>query len=139
MAEIYKSNGSSYDKIVLDPSSIDTNRSETFVQTKTRSMSFESVPADMPNMGSWIGTQSSPQGDWYNVISVRHRNGTGDGPGYGWILYTNLTDVNDSVHYVHQSVGNWSDTRTFVDSANPEVVVSSSQPTNSNAKIWVKI
>lgn len=34
------------------------------------------------------------------------------------------------------SWGGWYD---FVTEANPEIVVSSSQPTNSNAKLWVKI
>lgn len=34
------------------------------------------------------------------------------------------------------SWGGWYD---FVTEANPEIVVSSSQPTNSNAKLWVKV
>lgn len=76
---------------------------------------------------------------WYNLLSIRHRNNTGDGPSYGMVLYTPLTSTTSNLVWRQQGGGTWGNERIIADSQNPEIVVSSSQPTNSNAKIWVQI
>lgn len=78
-------------------------------------------------------------GAWYNLLSIRHRNNTGDGPSYGMVLYTPLTSTTGNLVWRQQSGGTWGNERIIADSQNPEIVVSSSQPTNSNAKVWIQI
>lgn len=76
---------------------------------------------------------------WYNLLSIRHRNNTGDGPSYGMVLYAPLTSTTGNLVWRQQSGGTWGNERIIADSQNPEIVVSSSQPTNPNAKVWVQI
>lgn len=87
-------------------------------------------------MGSIMLKENS---EWWNLISCRHRNNTGDGPDYGMMIYAPLTNTAGTLYWNNQTAGTWGTPRRIVDSNNAEVVVSSSQPTNSNAKIWVKI
>lgn len=79
------------------------------------------------------------KGAWYNLLSIRHRNNTGDGPSYGMVLYAPLTSTTGNLVWRQQSGGTWGNERIIADSQNPEIVVSSSQPTNPNAKVWVQI
>lgn len=64
---------------------------------------------------SYIGSINN--GDWYNVISIRHRNGTTDGTNYGLLMYSKLTDKNDTIHYKKQTT-DWTEERTLLDSSN---------------------
>lgn len=64
---------------------------------------------------SYIG--SVYNGDWYNVISIRHRNGVTDGINFGLLMYSNLTDANDTIHYKKQNQ-DWTAERTLLDSSN---------------------
>lgn len=64
---------------------------------------------------SYIG--SVYNGYWYNVISIRHRNGADDGTVYGMLIYSNLTDNWDAIHYKKQGIG-WTEERTLLDSEN---------------------
>lgn len=65
------------------------------------------------NSPSFIGTYSI--GDaWYNVISVRHRNGKTDGTNYGMQIRSNLTG-NDALSWRQQMNKTWSDWRTILD------------------------
>ena len=79
-------------------------------------------------------------GAWYNLLSIRHRNNTGDGPNFGMVLYAPLTSPAGNLVW-RQQYGEkaWGNERTIADSQNPEIVVSSSEPTNPNAKVWVQI
>lgn len=60
---------------------------------------------------SFIGTHSH-SGEWYNVISCRHRNGQSDGSSYGLILYNYLfggdlkwqQQVNESTYYQERTI-----------------------------------
>ncbi len=81
------------------------------------------------------------KGTWYNLLSIRHRNNTGDGPDYGMVLYAPLTSTSGNLAWRQQGgpKEKWGNERIIADSQNPEIVVSSSQPTNSNAKVWVQI
>ena len=62
MAEMYRNTGNGYEKITLEPSMIDTNRSETFVQTKTRNASTEDVRDVLSSLSSWMGTTRNHSG-----------------------------------------------------------------------------
>lgn len=64
---------------------------------------------------SYIG--SVYNGNWYNAISIRHRNGETDGTNYGMLIYSNLTYNLDTIHYKKQCSG-WTEERTLLDSAN---------------------
>lgn len=55
---------------------------------------------------------------WYNLISVRHRNGAGDGPNYGMYLKAPLTRDGDLVWNKQHGASTWSGERTILDSAN---------------------
>ena len=66
-------------------------------------------------VGSVYGVLDS---DWNNVISIRHRNGAGDGREYGMIIYSNLTNT-DSIKYKKQtSLNSWTEERMLLDSSN---------------------
>lgn len=93
-----------------------------------------------PKNQSFAGSVSvqDENGAWYNLLSIRHRNNTGDGPDYGMVLYAPLTNTGN-LAWRRQSGGTWGNERTIADSQNPEIVVSSSEPTNPNAKVWVQI
>ena len=55
---------------------------------------------------------------WTDAISMRHRNGSGDGPNYGtYIRSSTMTGVSNLL-WNHQYAGNWQGERTLVDSAN---------------------
>ena len=62
---------------------------------------------------SFIGTYTK-DGAWYNTISVRHRNGQGDGPNYGMEMRSNLV-ANDALSWRQQTNGTWTDWKTFLD------------------------
>lgn len=66
-------------------------------------------------VGSVYGVSDS---DWNNVISIRHRNGAGNGRGYGMIIYSNMTNT-DSIKYKKQTfINSWTEERTLLDSSN---------------------
>lgn len=69
--------------------------------------------ADVP---TFIGTYS--QNDvWYNTISLRHRNGVGDGKKYGLQIRDELTREN-SLSWRQHINGSWKDWRKLIDSKN---------------------
>jgi hypothetical protein len=65
---------------------------------------------------SFIGTYTINNA-WYNVISVRHRNGEGDGPNYGMELRSNLTN-DDSLSWRQQTNATWKNWKTLLDTGN---------------------
>lgn len=76
-----------------------------------------SLTADLPKYASYFGTFTIG-GTWYNVLSLRHRNGAGDGDKYGMYLYTNMTAGGNLV-WNKQTYGTvWQGERTLLDSAN---------------------
>ena len=65
---------------------------------------------------SFIGTYN--QNDtWYNTLSVRHRNGNGDGNNYGMQLRSKLT-TGDNLSWRQQSNGTWGSWKTVLDTNN---------------------
>ena len=76
-----------------------------------------SLTDDLPKYASYFGTFTIG-GTWYNVLSLRHRNGAGDGDKYGMYLYTNMTSGGNLV-WNKQTYGTiWQGERTLLDSAN---------------------
>ena len=70
------------------------------------------------DMRSFIGTSySNSSKSWYSVISVRHRNGAGDGSNYGMVLYTSLTNMS-SLMMRKQYNGQWQQDIELIDSRN---------------------
>ena len=83
---------------------------------------------------------ASSKTSWFNLLSIRHRNNTSDGPNFGMMLYAPMTHLGNLAW--RQQTGaetGWGSERIIADSLNSEIVVSASQPTNSNARIWVQI
>lgn len=76
-----------------------------------------SLTADLPKYASYFGTFTIG-GTWYNVLSLRHRNGAGDGDKYGMYLYTNMTAGGNLVWNKQTYGTTWQGERTLLDSAN---------------------
>ena len=73
---------------------------------------------DFSSNKTFLGTAClSPNSVWYNVISVRHRNGAGDGPNYGMQMYSRLTS-NDDLYWRQHMNGTWGDSKKLLDSSN---------------------
>lgn len=108
--------------------------------------SFDGVPEDK-DITEFASTHQSFAGGvqmkdgWYNLLSIRHRNNTGDGVDYGMVLYAPLSSPTGNLVWRQQTGPDpgWANERTIADSQNPEIVASSSRPTNPNAKIWIEI
>lgn len=73
---------------------------------------------DFAQCRSMIGTVCDNSGTWNNVLSIRHRNGSGDGTSYGLLAFSNLTNTGDTIWYQKQSNGSWTGKRNILDSSN---------------------
>lgn len=74
--------------------------------------------ASFTTMKTFIGTFTYDDGpDWYNAISVRHRNGQSDGNSYGMLIRSNLTKNSDLL-WRQQFSGGWQNWKTLLDSNN---------------------
>ena len=56
--------------------------------------------------------------NWYNIISVRHRNGASDGVNYGMYIRTGLTFAGNLTWGKQYGSSSWQAERTLLDSAN---------------------
>lgn len=72
---------------------------------------------NMSQFRSFIGSVYDGEKNWYNMLSLRHRNGAADGTNFGLLMYSKLSDVNDTIHYKKQNQG-WTGERTLLDSSN---------------------
>ena len=77
------------------------------------------MTSTLPETRSFIGSFHNTDNDkFYNLISVRHRNGCTDGNAYGMYLYSVLTS-NDSLRWNKQiSANNWQGDRVLLDDVN---------------------
>jgi hypothetical protein len=73
--------------------------------------------ASLSTYKTFIGTMYT-ESTWYNVISVRHRNGYGDGSSYGMYIKALLTSTTGSLTWNQHANGTWGTTRTILDSGN---------------------
>ena len=77
------------------------------------------MASTLPETRSFIGSFHNTDNDkFYNLISVRHRNGYNDGNAYGMYLYSVLTS-GDNLRWNKQISANvWQGDRVLLDSAN---------------------
>lgn len=137
MARAYYPSGSGYTP--WTPQMVGTADSNGCVQAMSSSLTEGTLVDFCESHQSFAGAVQLPnQGAWYNLFSVRHRNNTGDGKNYGFYLMSPLTS-NGPLTYRQHLGGTWGSERIIADTFNPEVAISSSQPTNPNVKIWVQI
>lgn len=74
----------------------------------------------LPTMRSYIGTynyKTSSADVWYDLISVRHRNGYGDGSGWGMMIFAPLFG-GDLQWNLNTNKDKWQGFRYILDSAN---------------------
>lgn len=72
----------------------------------------------MNNYKTYLGSMTDTNGTWWNMLSTRHRNGNGDGSGYGMTIYSALTG-DGSLYWNKQiSTDKWVGQRTILDSSN---------------------
>lgn len=100
--------------------------------------------AEMSGMSSFIGSISEPNdapygNHWWNVMSVRHRNGSGDGTLYGMQMANPMTESADVGRlFFRNQVGSWGSwfeiaTQNWVNSSTILNQSSSAQ----NASLWI--
>ena len=70
--------------------------------------------ANQTYFGSFYQTEESR---WYNILSIRHRNGGSDGNLYGMVLLTSLTG-DDNLRWKQHIGGAWGTIKTILDSSN---------------------
>lgn len=85
------------------------------------------VAGDVSDVVSSVGTLKNAKsmlgsavmdGSWYSLISARHRNGSGDGTGYGLYLRSLLTSSGNLLWGKQYGANSWQGERTILDSAN---------------------
>ena len=70
------------------------------------------------NQKSQLSTISVPNDKWYNVISVRHRNGSGNGNNYGMYIKTALQNDDGLIWAKQKGASSFMAERTILDSSN---------------------
>lgn len=77
------------------------------------------MTANLPDKQSFVGSyKNTANGAWYDVISIRHRNGYDDGNQYGMSIYSALTSAGDLMWNKQISADKWQGVRTLLDSTN---------------------
>jgi hypothetical protein len=72
---------------------------------------------DVANYKTFLGSFYHTTYSWYNIISIRHRNGASDGGNYGMRICGPMVSEG-SLTYEQQIGGTWRSTRTLLDSKN---------------------
>lgn len=72
----------------------------------------------MNNYKTYLGSMTDKDSTWWNMISTRHRNGSGDGSGYGMTIYSTLTSDGNLYWNKQISTNSWVGQRTILDSHN---------------------
>ena len=90
------------------------------------------MTANLPDKQSFIGSyKNTANSAWYNVVSVRHRNGYNDGNQYGMSIYSALTSAGDLVWNKQLGDGTWQGARTLLDTINYSNLMSAKLTTES--------
>ena len=77
------------------------------------------MTGNLPSRRSFAGSyKNTANGAWYNVISIRHRNGWNDGNNYGMLIYSDLTSAGDMRWNKQIGADKWQGVRTLLDTAN---------------------
>lgn len=80
-------------------------------------VSSVTVLTDFSKYRSYLGS-TTIDGTWYNIISVRHRNGASDGTSYGFYLQSKLTSTGNLIWNKQYGASSWQGERTILDSSN---------------------
>ena len=72
----------------------------------------------LANYKTVLGSYNDSNGKWYDIISVRHRNGKGDGSSYGMYLKSDLTASGNLSWGKQYGSSSWQAERTLIDSSN---------------------
>lgn len=83
------------------------------------------MTANLPSKKSFVGTYHDTTNDeWYNIVSVRHRNGYNGGNKSGMAIYSDMFETgkpkwNDNLKWNKQNAdGTWQGVRTLLDTVN---------------------
>lgn len=77
------------------------------------------MTGNLPSRRSFVGSYKNTENSaWYNVISIRHRNGYNDGNQYGMSIYSALTSAGDLMWNKQIGAGKWQGVRTLLDTSN---------------------
>ena len=72
----------------------------------------------LANYKTVLGSYTDSNDKWYDIISVRHRNGNGDGSSYGMYLKSDLTSSGNLSWGKQYGSSSWQAERTLIDSSN---------------------
>lgn len=101
---------------------VGSNRSNNSNPTLVAGGSYEVPDVStnaLKNYKSLIGSyHNTKTGAWFNMISVRHRNGYDDGANYGMYLYSALTTGGNLIWNKQTAANTWQGERTLLDSIN---------------------
>lgn len=77
------------------------------------------MTSTLPSHKSFVGSyKNTADGAWYDVISIRHRNGWNDGNNYGMSIYSALTSAGDLIWNKQNGMDKWQGERTLLDTVN---------------------
>ena len=87
-------------------------------QTSATIHSFQSLKSGFytETLSSSVPETSSSK-SWYNVISVRHRNGGTDGTQYGMLVFSRMNQEGN-LYWQQQVGGSWQNSKKIIDSSN---------------------
>lgn len=115
----------------------------TFTPVSSGQLTGDKVFTDLlPTMRSYIGTynyKTASKDEWYEVISVRHRNGYGDGAHWGMSIFAPLFGGNLQWN-LQTNKNTWQGYRTILDSANYTSYAADKNHTHpyiTNSAIWI--
>jgi len=106
------------------------------------------APARKSIVGTWLDENNI----WHDIISVRHRNGHGDGTNYGMYLRSLLTAGGNLIWNKQTAANTWQGERALLDTANYSTYAAKSDHTHAaitnrsqwasganNAAQWVRL
>ena len=115
----------------------------TFTPVSSGQITTEKKIVDLlPTMRSYMGTynyKTASIDQWYDLISVRHRNGYGDGSHWGMTIYAPL--FGGDLHWnLNTNKDVWQGERTFLDNVNFTRYAAKSDHTHAmitNSAVWI--
>lgn len=78
------------------------------------------MTGNLPSRRSFVGSYKNTENSaWYNVVSVRHRNGYNDGDQHGMVIYSDMGGYTSNLQWDRQGgSGEWQGARTLLDTKN---------------------
>ena len=84
------------------------------------------MSTNLPDKQSFVGSYNNKErNEWYNVVSVRHRNGYDDGDRHGMVIYSDMGGFTSDLQWNRQGgSGAWQGARTLLDIKNYSTLMS---------------